>query len=182
MEVPRLGVDSELQPPVYTIPIAMWNLSCVCNLHHSSRQHQILNPLSEARDGTLILMETSWIRFLCATKGTPTHALELNTRLNSPYFLLPSGLFHALMSPDRAPHSWQKRIWTLFCGLEKVPPPLWASVSSLTEKALNFMVSWVPSSQDFPPPGSVFSQCGINVHVDKLISPSLACGCHSPRN
>ena len=26
------------------------NPSCVCNLHHSSRQHQILNPLSEARD------------------------------------------------------------------------------------------------------------------------------------
>ena len=26
------------------------DLSCVCDLHHSSRQHQILNPLSEARD------------------------------------------------------------------------------------------------------------------------------------
>ena len=25
-------------------------LSHVCNLHHSSRQHQILSPLSEARD------------------------------------------------------------------------------------------------------------------------------------
>ena len=24
--------------------------SCVCDLHHSSRQHQIIHPLSEARD------------------------------------------------------------------------------------------------------------------------------------
>ena len=27
-----------------------WNLSCICNLHHSSWQRQILNPLREARD------------------------------------------------------------------------------------------------------------------------------------
>ena len=30
-----------------------------CDLHHSSRQCQILKPLSEARDGTCILMDTS---------------------------------------------------------------------------------------------------------------------------
>ena len=24
--------------------------SCICDLHHSSEQHQIFNPLSEARD------------------------------------------------------------------------------------------------------------------------------------
>uniref|UniRef100_A0A8D0ZDY0 C2 DOCK-type domain-containing protein n=1 Tax=Sus scrofa TaxID=9823 RepID=A0A8D0ZDY0_PIG len=29
----------------------------ICNLHHSSRQHWILNPLSEARDRTCILMD-----------------------------------------------------------------------------------------------------------------------------
>ena len=33
--------------------------SHVCNLHHSSRQCQILNSLSEARDRTRILMDTS---------------------------------------------------------------------------------------------------------------------------
>ena len=26
------------------------DLSCICHLRHSSRQHQILNPLKEARD------------------------------------------------------------------------------------------------------------------------------------
>ena len=29
------------------------------DLHHSSQQHQILNPLSEARDQTFILMDAS---------------------------------------------------------------------------------------------------------------------------
>ena len=64
MEVPRLGVESELQLPAYTTAIATWNLSCVCNLHHSSWQRQVLNSLSKARDWTCILMET--IRFVSA--------------------------------------------------------------------------------------------------------------------
>ena len=50
MEVPRLGVESELQLPAYTTATATWDPSHVCDLHHSSLQHQILNPLSEARD------------------------------------------------------------------------------------------------------------------------------------
>ena len=37
VEVPRLGVQSELQLPVYTTATATWDLSHVCNLHHSSR-------------------------------------------------------------------------------------------------------------------------------------------------
>ena len=39
---------------------------CICNLHQSSRQHQILKPLSEARDQTWNLMAPSQIRF-CRT-------------------------------------------------------------------------------------------------------------------
>ena len=62
MEVPRLGVDSELQLPAYATAIAMQDLSCICDLHHSSRQHWILNPLSKARDRTLILMDASQVR------------------------------------------------------------------------------------------------------------------------
>ena len=61
MEVPRLGVQSELKPPAYTRARAKWNLSHVCNLHHSSQQCWILNPLSEARDRTRSLMVPSWI-------------------------------------------------------------------------------------------------------------------------
>ena len=50
MEVPKLGVELELQPLAYTTAIATQNLSHICNLDHNSRQHRILNPLSEARD------------------------------------------------------------------------------------------------------------------------------------
>ena len=50
---------------------AMPDPSRVCSLHHSSRQCQTLNPLSEARDGTRNLMVPSQIRFCCATIGTP---------------------------------------------------------------------------------------------------------------
>ena len=41
MEVPRLGVESELQLLAYTTATATWDPSHVCDLHHSSRQHQI---------------------------------------------------------------------------------------------------------------------------------------------
>ena len=37
-EVPRLGNESELQLPAYTGATAMWDLSPVCSLHHSSWQ------------------------------------------------------------------------------------------------------------------------------------------------
>ena len=44
--------------------------SQVCDLHHSSQQRRILNPLSKARDQTRILMDTSLVRFHWATSGT----------------------------------------------------------------------------------------------------------------
>ena len=62
MEVPRLGVESELQPLAYTTATAMLDLSCVCcNLHHRSRQYRILDPLSEARDQTCVLTDAGQI-------------------------------------------------------------------------------------------------------------------------
>ena len=63
MEVPRLGVKSELQLPAYTTATAKQDLSRICYPHCSSQQRQILNPLSEARDH----MVPSWICFCCAT-------------------------------------------------------------------------------------------------------------------
>ena len=63
MEVPRLGVELERRLPAYTTATAMWDPSHVCTLHHSLRQREILNPLSEARDRTCILRVTSQIRF-----------------------------------------------------------------------------------------------------------------------
>ena len=61
MEVPRLGIELELQLPAYTTATATWDPSRVCDLYHSSWQRQILNPLSEAGDRTRILMDTSQV-------------------------------------------------------------------------------------------------------------------------
>ena len=61
MEGPRLGGKSELQLPGYTTATATQDPSPVCDLHHSSRQCRIFNPMSKARDQTWILMDTGWI-------------------------------------------------------------------------------------------------------------------------
>ena len=62
MEVPRLGVKSQRQPLATATATAMWHLSRICDLHHSSRQGGILNPLREAKDRTHVLMGASWVR------------------------------------------------------------------------------------------------------------------------
>ena len=71
VEVPRLGAKEELELPADATATATWEPSHVCDLHHSSRQRQIPDPLSEARDRTHILRDTSWIHLCCATTGTP---------------------------------------------------------------------------------------------------------------
>ena len=73
VENPRLGVKSEIQLLAYTTATAtaMRDPSRVCDLHHSSRQCQMADPLSEARDQTRFLMDTSQIHFRCATTGMP---------------------------------------------------------------------------------------------------------------
>ena len=57
MEVPTLGVELGLQLLAYAKATAIRDPSPVCGLHHSSQQHRILNPLSEARERTYILIE-----------------------------------------------------------------------------------------------------------------------------
>ena len=62
MEVPRLGVELELELPAYTKAMAKRDPSCIFDLHHNSQQCWILNPLSKARDRTHISMDPSWVR------------------------------------------------------------------------------------------------------------------------
>ena len=52
MEIPRLEVKLELQLPAYATATAMWDPSHICDLHHSSQQCWIPDPLSKARDQT----------------------------------------------------------------------------------------------------------------------------------
>ena len=57
MEVPRLGVESELL--AYTTAAAMPDPSHICDSHHSPWQHWILNPLKFPGPGTKPV--SSWI-------------------------------------------------------------------------------------------------------------------------
>ena len=67
MEVPSLGVKSELQVPAYTTTTVKPDPSCI--LHHSLEQCQMLNSLSKARDQTHILMDISQILILLSHNG-----------------------------------------------------------------------------------------------------------------
>ena len=57
MDIPRLQVESELQLWVSATATVLLDLRHICDLCHSLQQCQILNPLSEARDQTHILMD-----------------------------------------------------------------------------------------------------------------------------
>ena len=69
MEVPRLGAESELHPLAYATATVTPDPIRVCNLYHSSWQRRLLNPLSEARDRTSILVETSRVHNLLSHNG-----------------------------------------------------------------------------------------------------------------
>ena len=70
------GIQSELQLLAYTTATATQDPNQICDLHHSSRQHQIPDPLSEARDQTYNLMVPSGIGFHCSTMGTLSQFLK----------------------------------------------------------------------------------------------------------
>jgi len=57
MEVPRLGVESELQLLADTTATAMQDLSHISDLHHSLLAMLDPKPMSEARDRTRSLTD-----------------------------------------------------------------------------------------------------------------------------
>ena len=59
IEVPRLGVRAAATATATAT--ATRDPSYICGLHHSSQECRILNPLSEARDQTCILIDASQV-------------------------------------------------------------------------------------------------------------------------
>ena len=57
MEFPRLEVELELQLQAYATAIATLDPSLICDLSCSLWQWGHLNPLSEAKDQTSVLMD-----------------------------------------------------------------------------------------------------------------------------
>ena len=87
MDVLGLAVGSELQLPAYSRATVAGDPSRVCDLHHSSQQRQSLNPRSEARDGTHILMDTSQVLNSLSHGGNSINPLILELRQISFVFL-----------------------------------------------------------------------------------------------
>ena len=86
----------------YTTATATRHPSHVFDLHHSSWQHWILNPLNKARDWTCNLVVPGRIRFLCAMTGTPWASIltsdiikfKLSTECNTQVTLVKSWVPH----------------------------------------------------------------------------------------
>ena len=102
----------ELQLLAHATATAMRDPRCACDLHHSSRQRRILNPLSKVRDRTCVLMDASWIHFRWATMGNLEGLANLEVVISfyffcfmdNPYFFFFLGLF------PRAPSSADVKI------------------------------------------------------------------------
>ena len=128
MEVPRLGVELELQLLAYTAATAKQDPSCMCDLHHSLWQHWIPNLLSEAKDGTWILMNTSRTGFCWAMMGTSVFSFIVIKKYrmeNSPTKLVLSVQFNSV----KYRHSVGKQVSRKFSSCksklytyEKTPP------------------------------------------------------------
>ena len=71
MDVPRLGVKSELKELSYAPVTAILDQRCICDLHHSYWQHQILNSPSKARDRIHIVTNTHQLLNLLSHNGGP---------------------------------------------------------------------------------------------------------------
>ena len=72
MEVPRLGVELELQLPDCATATATLDPSHIRSLCRNSWQRWILTPLSRARNQACFLTDTSPVRYHWATVGTPS--------------------------------------------------------------------------------------------------------------
>ena len=81
MEMPRLGSKSELQLLVYTTATAMPDPNCICDLHHSSKQHWILNPLSDARDRNHVLTDISQVLKPLSHDGNSRKYFQLQDKI-----------------------------------------------------------------------------------------------------
>ena len=97
----------------YATATATQDASRECDLHHSSWQCRILNPLSEARDGTCILVVTSQAHKPLSHKGKSLNILYF-IYLFYFYFLFSFFVF----LPFLGPLSWHMEVPRLGVQLE----------------------------------------------------------------
>ena len=75
LEVPRLGLNQSSSCLPKPQP-EQRDLSCICDPCSSSWQFGVLNPWIEATDWTHVLLDTSWVHYHWATRGTQDSSLK----------------------------------------------------------------------------------------------------------
>ena len=80
MEVPRLEVELGPQPPAHATATAMPDPSHICDLHCSLWRHQILNPLSKARDQSTSSQRQRWLLNLLSHNRNSTSWCQWESR------------------------------------------------------------------------------------------------------
>ena len=138
----------------------MLDPSRICNLHHSSQQRWILNPLIKAKDRTRNLMVPSQLRFHCTTMGTPTEDFLIQSLR-----LLQQGL---------VPLAW---------GVGGTPPPLLRTSlgilgSQNTGWDLPFSCSKTFDGSPLPAGYSPNIALALTVCPDPVPTSSASLGCH----
>ena len=89
MEVPKLGVESDLHLLAYTTATATQDPNHFCNLYHGSQQHRILNLLSKARNQTQVLVYISQVlNPLSHSRNSPNPVFQHAALSNIPNFSL----------------------------------------------------------------------------------------------
>ena len=96
-----------------------WIGAVAVDLHHSSPQHQIFNPLSNARDWTCVLMDTSQICFCRASMGTAKWWSDLQVCLFTPPFSF--AVPYATIAPSWIPPSVVKFLSVSVLLLQNLP-------------------------------------------------------------
>ena len=133
------------------------------------RQRWILNPLSEVRDWTHILMDICWVCYCWATVGTPLcWVLNLIRHSKIPTFL-------------------GKYIWSISSQLETLGAHLWPSFSVRTARKCSsvFCAIHAPPcplsflQQDSTYPGLSYhdGDCGSDCLVAKFTPSVITCVC-----
>ena len=140
MDVPRLGVELELQLLAYNKATATQDQSRICDLHHSSAQCQIPNPLSGPRDQTHIVMDT--VEFVSAVpqQGTPSVlSFKLETKPSSLTSLFSA---HSI--------SYQVQGFHIFNLLQVFYNPTFSSIFTLFAPSSDYNIHYLDDHSLYP--------------------------------